>query len=204
MYAVAVSAVVVARHATTARMARTTPTIVTEPAMMRLRPNMWSLWAQRRPNMLQSLWAQRQRAGEGGPNSMSPQERSDSRAGEGLEPSTTCLQDRCATDCATPAGHRRGRWHDPHSTGAGSEPGRARELRTWPATRHRRTRSTARRARCRGRLADELRHPGSGRFGSSRPRTSEPPRRRGWVDVARGDGQRRRHRSDPGHPGLDG
>src|SRR5699024_4403848 len=27
----------------------------------------------------------------------------------GLEPPTTCLQDRCATDCATPAGPERGR-----------------------------------------------------------------------------------------------
>ncbi len=26
---------------------------------------------------------------------------------KGLEPSTTCLQDRCATDCATPAGAAR-------------------------------------------------------------------------------------------------
>ena len=77
VYAVAVSAVVVARHTTTARMARTTPTIVTEPAMMRLR-------TPSRPNMGLSLWAQRQRELEKvGPNSRSRRSAATARAGEG-------------------------------------------------------------------------------------------------------------------------
>src|SRR6476469_7466844 len=46
---------------------------------------------------------------------------------KGLEPSTPCLQDRCATDCATPAG--------PRHTGADS-PGVYAELRD--GIRHRR------------------------------------------------------------------